>query len=309
MSQALAVRAEIVKLARLLRRDPATLDYLEQVPADDVRLLREQVTDVLFTAHGQILERLAAASKLLPIRVVAAIGQRAFGPVLAARITGLLDPSRAVEMAETMPTEFLTDLAVELDPRRASAVIGQMPPVRVAEITRELVRRREYVPMGRFVGHLSDGALRAAVEVMDDGDLLQVAFVLEAKETLDGLVGLLPPARLDGVIEVAAREALWVEVVDLLSHLSAERRAVVAVKAGEFEDAALHSLIAATAEHAMWPELLPLLPILPRDSQLRVARELARLDVARRDVVQQQMEATGMTQQISLLRQELEEQG
>ena len=51
MSQALAVRAEIVKLARLLRRDPATLDYLEQVPADDVRLLREQVTDLLFTAH------------------------------------------------------------------------------------------------------------------------------------------------------------------------------------------------------------------------------------------------------------------
>jgi hypothetical protein len=71
----------------------------------------------------------------------------------------------------------------------------------------------------------------------------------------------------------------------------------------------VHSLIAAAAEHAMWPELLPLLPLLPRDSQLRVARELARLDVARRDVVQQQMEATGMTQQISLLRQELEEQG
>jgi hypothetical protein len=56
-----------------------------------------------------------------------------------------------------------------------------------------------------------------AVEVMDDGDLLRVAFVLEAKETLDGLVGLLPRARLDGVIEAAAREALSVEVVDLLS--------------------------------------------------------------------------------------------
>jgi hypothetical protein len=38
------------------------------------------------------------------------------------------------------------------------------------------------------------------------------------------------------VIEAAAREALSVEVVDLLSHLSAERRAVVAVKSGDFEE-------------------------------------------------------------------------
>ena len=58
MGESLAVRAEILKLARLLRREPADLDYLTDVPAADIRALREGVTDVLFTAHGQVLARL-----------------------------------------------------------------------------------------------------------------------------------------------------------------------------------------------------------------------------------------------------------
>jgi hypothetical protein len=92
----LEIRAEIIKLARLLGREPEGLEYLEQVPAADLRALREQITDALFSAHGHALGRLAAASKLLPIRVVSAIGERAFGPVLAARIAGLLEPERVV---------------------------------------------------------------------------------------------------------------------------------------------------------------------------------------------------------------------
>ena len=42
--------------------------------------------------------------------------------------------------------------------------------------------------MGRFVGHLNDDAIVAAVQEMDDGQLLRVAFVLEEKERLDRLV-------------------------------------------------------------------------------------------------------------------------
>ena len=152
MTRRLAVRAEIIKLARLLRVDPSELGYLDQVPEEAVRELREQVTDALFAANSAALSRLAAASKLLPIRVVATIGQRAFGPILAARITALLDPGRAVEMAETMPIAFLADIAVELDPRRASAVIARIPPAQIAAVTKELVARGEYVTMGRFVG-------------------------------------------------------------------------------------------------------------------------------------------------------------
>src|SRR5437660_10323220 len=110
---------EIAKLARLLAVAPADLGYLAKVPASDLRALREQIEDMLFTAHGQALSRIATASKVLPAGLVAVIGERAFGPLLCARLAGMLEPSRAVDIASRMPAPFLAQLVVHLDPRRA----------------------------------------------------------------------------------------------------------------------------------------------------------------------------------------------
>lgn len=187
--------AEIVKLARLLHRDPEQFAYLERVPPEDLRALREQATEALFTAHEAALRRLVAASKLLPAALVASLGQRTFGPMLSARIAGLLDPERAVEIAGKMPTEFLAEIAVELDPRRASAVIAGIPAERIFEITAELTRREEYVTMGRFVAHLSDPALDAALSALDDEALSQTMFVLEDGGSDDRLARVLEQRR------------------------------------------------------------------------------------------------------------------
>lgn len=233
VSETLRQRAEILKLARLLDCAPERLSYLEQAPPGEIRILREQVTDLLFTAHEATFKRLAAASRLLPVSLVAIMGRQAFGPVLAARITGLLDPARAIEMAQTMPISFLADVAAEIDPRRATAVISGMPPARMEDVTRELARRHEYVTMGRFVGHLSPEALQAAVGVMGNGDLLRTAFVMEEKERLDDLVELMGEDRLKHLVEAAGEENLWDELTDLAGHLSQQRRAALAHRARE----------------------------------------------------------------------------
>lgn len=171
--------AEILKLARLLGREPEQLVYLEAVAANDLRTLREQITETLFTAHEARLRRMAAASRLLPTGLVASLGQSTFGAMLSARIAGLLDVDRAVEIGGKMRTEFLADVAIELDPRRASEVIAGIPPRQIHEITAELARREEYVTMGRFVGHLSDDALSAALDALDDEALSKTMFVTE----------------------------------------------------------------------------------------------------------------------------------
>lgn len=171
--------AEILKLARLLGREPDQLAYLDAVPVADLRAFREQVTETLFTAHEAHLRRLATASRLLPTGLVASLGQSTFGAMLSARIAGLLDVGRAVEIGGRMTTEFLADVAVELDPRRASEVIAGIPPRQIFEITTELARRGEYVTMGRFVGHLSDDALSAALDALDDEALSKTMFVTE----------------------------------------------------------------------------------------------------------------------------------
>lgn len=305
MTNQLAVRAETLKLARLLRREPDELEYLEQLPADDVRKLREQVTELLFTAQGPVLSRLAGASKLLPIRVVATMGERAFGPVLSARIAGLLDPGRAAEMADTMPIEFLADIAVELDPRRASDVIARISPERIALVTRELLRRQEYVTMGRFVGHLPDASVLATFDVLDDVALLRVAFVLESKEALDHLISLLPQARREAIVEAAARERMWIEVLDLLIHLSQSTRREFTQLGALDQDGVLEAVFTAAVENDLWEALLPLVPELPVEGQERLAQAAAKLKPAQRDAIMDCMRGAAMKDQLERFEQVL----
>jgi hypothetical protein len=261
-------RPEILKLAEILHRDPDSLSYLGALSADDVRQLRDQVTDVLFSANQKTFARLAAASKLLPAGLNATIAERAFGPVLAARITGRLEPSRAVEVAERLPSAFLADVAVELDPRRASDVIAQIPPPLLAAVTEELVKREEYVTMGRFVGHLPDEAIAAALEVIDDRSLLRTGFVLEQKPRLEKVAELLGQERLEGLIGVASAHDLWPEALDLLANLDADRQRQL-VELAVHRDEVLESLVQAAERNGIWNDVLRLQSVTSEASQDR----------------------------------------
>lgn len=267
-------QAEVLKLARLLEREPDSLEYLTPLSLADLRRLREQVTDVLFDANRRTLARLAAASKLLPAAVTAAIAQRAFGPLLAARISGLLEPERAVEVAAKLPPAFLADVAVELDPRRAIDVIRRIPPAQIKEVGAQLVSRHEYVAMGRFVGHLPEEAVRASLEVIGDEHLLRVGFVLEQKDRLESVVALLPEQRLDGLIDVAAAHDLWVEALDLLIHLGKRRQRRLIGVAIDRGEPVLSSLVRAAEEYELWDAVLELQALTSDVDQERFAQYL-----------------------------------
>jgi hypothetical protein len=210
-----------------------------------------------------------AASRLLPVGIVATIAENVFGAVLSARIAGLIDPARAEQMAARLPTPFLADVAVELDPRRAHAVIARIPAERIAAISAELVARGEHVTMGRFVGHLDRDAVVAAVAAMDDVPMLQVAFVLENRSSLADVIDVLSAAdRLERVIDAAAAEGLWPETLELLTWLDHVQRAeLIAVAAGR-DDVVLDALIEAADAHDLWGLVLPLTALMS-DEHLR----------------------------------------
>jgi len=263
---------EILKLARLMAADPDELGYLREVPPQDLRDLREQVTVTMFDADRQLLQRVAAATRLIPAKLAAVIGERAFGPLLCARVTGLLEPGRAVDIAARLPTEFLADLAVELDPRRASRVIAEIPPRQVAEITEELAARGEFIVMGGFVGQLPEAALRAATEVIDDATLLRTAYVIEAKGNLGALLGLLPADRLETIIRTAHEGDLWSEALDVLGHVSERQRGALGDLAAAQEDAVLDSMVRTAQEENLWNEVLPVIRAMSRDGRKRFAK-------------------------------------
>ena len=216
-----------MKLARLLDVEVGELGYLEGIDPVQLRRLRELATEALFDSGGAALGRLALGSRLLPTGVIASIAQHAFGPVLAARIAGLLDPGRAADVAAKLPTEFLAQIAIHLDPRRAADVLARIPAQRIADVARELVALDEHVTLGRFVGHLSDEAVALSVREMDDFTVVSVGFVLEDLSAITRVLELIDQGRLDGLVEAATGTELWPEVLDLYDNLPAPLRARV----------------------------------------------------------------------------------
>ncbi|MEV4148100.1 hypothetical protein AB0J40_30845 [Amycolatopsis sp. NPDC049691] len=223
-----AAEAEILKLARVLDVEPARLAYLARVDPGDLQAFREQVTDTLFDANIAVLQRMALAARLLPGGVLAKIAEKVFGPLLCARIAGVVDVARGVDVAKRLHPRFLAEVAAELDPRRASAIISRIPLDTVLAVANELARKEDWITLGRFVGHLPDPTVRRALDEIDDPGLLRIAFVLDDKRRVDHVVGLLPAHRLGRVVTAAgADEDLWIPALDLLSHLSDARRATL----------------------------------------------------------------------------------
>jgi hypothetical protein len=299
-AEALQAQGEVMKVARLLQREPESLDYLASLDVEELRELRERLTETVFDAHTGSLRRLAAASRLLPVGLSASMGESVFGPLLSARLTGLLEPGRAADMAAKLPAPFLADVAVEMDPRRASDLISRIPPDQIAQITAELMARGEYVTMGRFVGHLSKDAITAALGQMDDRSLLGVVFVLEDKNDLSGLVALLPERRVAAVIQAAADHDLWVEALDLLDHLTPQQRDDMVAATLKLEPAALDALVAAVIAHELWEEVLA---IAERDSTVQavLVERLSSLPVRQRRAIAKRARETGGLERLGVV--------
>lgn len=258
MSEALEVRAEIAKIARLLTVDSGELGFLEQIKPEGLMKFREQLTELFYGGEIGGLRRFVGPTKILPASLIASITQEAVGPVLTARIAGLVDPAQAIAVVGKLPVEFVADVSVELDPRRVARIIGGLSDELTADISGILAQRKEYVAMGRFVAYLSGEALAATFDRSKDADLLQTAFVLEGKGQLTVAVGLLPDKRLRGIIRVAGKQDLWVEAIDLVLHLDDEQYArVIDLVAAEGE-ATLDALVRTAHAERLWSLVLPI---------------------------------------------------
>jgi hypothetical protein len=270
VSEALDTRAELLKLARLLGCEPSELEFLDELPSQELREFRERATDRLFDAGAAMLGRVGAAAKLVPSGVAATIAQRAFGPLLCARAAGSTDPGKAIDICRRLPPDFLADAAIEVDPRRVAAIIAQVPGELVVGVAERLGRRGEYVTMGRFLAYVPDRGIAAAIGALSDEAMLRTAFVLEHKDRLDHAVGLLPPERLPGIIACASRERLWVEALDLLDHLSDARRAPIADIFAQQEPEVIAELVATVSAEGIWEQLLPIVRLMSEDALIRL---------------------------------------
>ena len=84
----LDTRAELIKLSRLAQVTEADLAFLEDVPLASLVKVRELTTERMFSDGRKLFQNLASASKLMPNSLTAMIAEKAFGPLLCARVAG-----------------------------------------------------------------------------------------------------------------------------------------------------------------------------------------------------------------------------
>jgi len=216
------------------------------------------------------------------------------GPLLCARTTGLMPPERAVEISRRLPTGFLADLCLELDPRSARAVLFAMPVDRVVEVSRELARRKEYITMGRFVDSLSDEAIKATMaDLEDDEALLRIGFFVEDVARLNTIMDLTPLDRLRNIVRLAVDgdAELWPETLAMIAAVGNTQRRRLVDLAAELDDRAVARMIAITQEQGLWPSMLPVIATMNRKSQKRMIDLPALQDEAVLDAIIRAAEA------------------
>jgi MgtE-like protein len=220
--------AERRKLAHTLGVEPDRLSMLDDIPADDLRTLRQQVGEALFRADRHHFVRIAALSKAVPAAVAAKLTEATLPPLLAARTAELLEPARAVEMVDRLSDRYSADVAAALDASRAADVVAAIPAQKVGRVAEHLARRQDWVVMGGFVTHVNEVALRAAVAKLDGNELLRISFVLEDMSRLDPIGEMLTDTQLDELLAAAAEHELWRELGALIDNLASERVARLA---------------------------------------------------------------------------------
>ena len=271
----LSVRAEIIKLSRLLKLKEAQLASLESCEVAQLRELRERMSAALYDSSRPHLVRVAAATRLVPVALVAAIGEKFYGPLLCARVTGLMQPERAAEVAGKLPASFLADLSIELDPRSARDVIALLPASLVVTVAREMLKRREYITMARFVDVLSDRVIREVMDVIkDDCALLEIAFFVEDARRLEAIINMMPPERLRSIIVTAATDekCLWPEALSMMSQVSSELRGKMGDLTASLSDEQLSKVLDAVDKGGLWSAWVGVLSTMSAASQRRVLR-------------------------------------
>lgn len=191
---------QIGRIARLLRLDPAEIQGLDGIPDADLRILHDQISRTLFAQAQQRFARIAGLSKTIPGPLAGVLAEKFLPPVMAARVSEMLDPAKARDLIGRVSVRYLAEIALALDPVRSKPVVQQLPPEPIGRVAKELFGRGEYATMAEFVGTVTVDALFAALRVASPHDLLAVVPLLEWNDNLDKVIAELPAAQ---VAEIA----------------------------------------------------------------------------------------------------------
>ena len=269
----LETSAELMKIGQLLGiKNSSELAFLEQLPLSELIKLRTLTTDKLFNDGRKIFQKLASASKLMPLGITASIGEKVFGAMLCARIASEMPYQRAIDLSLKMTVPFLAKVTLELDPRRVKDIIQNMPVDKMRAIAKELLEQKNFMIMGGFVGFMKPENLKIILnDVADEEALLHIGSFIEEKHIVNNIIRMLPKERLRKLIAyMRHHKDLWPESLALMVHIEDDlKREMGNIAATEHEEV-LDDLIQTVHQLSLWQDALPLFASMPPNMQYKV---------------------------------------
>jgi hypothetical protein len=214
----------VTRIARLLGVPAEDVHGLDELPEQDLRALHDLISEAIFARYRRHFARVAGLSQALPGPLAAKLAERFLPPPLAARVAELLEPGKARELITRLSLDYLAEVAINLDPGRARAMVAAIPPERVAQITRILFGRREYLAVAEFAGAVPRESLAAVLEVAAARDLLEVVPLLTWNYEIEQAVDTVPAAQIDEILREVASAGRWDQGSYLIERLSEASR-------------------------------------------------------------------------------------
>ncbi|WP_410212016.1 hypothetical protein [Aquirhabdus sp.] len=270
----LAAQAELHKLADKLDVPVDEIRFLTDIPPEALRHLRTALTDRVFDQQRPLFRWFAAWVRWFPVLLSVLLVRFWIGATLATRVASELPAWRVADIAKHLSAEFMADVAMGFDPRVARELVRLLPVAQIVEISEVLLKRRDFMTMGRFVGLLPDQVVReVAASIEDEGDLLEIVFNVESRERIDHLVHVLPPERIRLTILIVcdvSKRLLWPKLLALVTNVSdSMKRELGDFAASQGEDV-LEAIIRAADEDGLWEDILPVVACLSLPVQQRV---------------------------------------
>jgi hypothetical protein len=258
--------AELEKLAYQLNVELHELDFLAELPAEDLHELRGKIADALFEADRHHFVKIAALSKSIPSAVAAKVTEFALPPIIGARTAELLEPAKAIDLVGRISDSYLARVSAAMDPGRAAHLIEVIPAEKIAMVGRELARNNEWVIIGGFVSYVTEAGLRTTVNTFTGEQLLRIGFVLDDTARLSEIARMLTDKQVDEMLAAAQEFDLWRELDELATNIDAAEMARMAQRLGSASQATQDAVRAATVAGQLSADTAAKLSVAPSAS-------------------------------------------
>ncbi|ENU30836.1 hypothetical protein F991_01350 [Acinetobacter sp. CIP-A165] len=271
----LAVHAEIIKLARILKVSEQQLLFLQKISPESLRQFRFAIIELLQDQQKARFRHLATWVNWLPNGLNVFMVKRFLDPLIVAQIAVHLSTENLYRIAKKLSAETLAEISVHLDPRLARELLVYLTTHHIIEIAQVLLQKRDFVTMGRFVSMLSDEVVQDVAQIVEqESDLLEIAFYIESRERIDHLVHVIPKARIEKALLIIcdpAQRLVWPKLLALMSHIGYELKQELGDLAVHQGETVINAIIQAAQEDQLWEDMLPVVAGLSAQAQHYVA--------------------------------------